>query len=274
MREMSVALAKKLAGLRGRQHPADRLVGLGQDDADARGRGAAGGEPGALARARPSCASTPTCSARRPSRATPARSCCAGCWSGRASSSAPRRPSSACWSRRRTGLVFVDEVDKIRSHVGGQPNVSGIRAQEALLTLIENEAVPFTLPRLGRRRHGERRLERPALRLRRRLRGPLRRRLPPRHGRAGTRARCKPVTVVDETARVREELPFALRDWLKHRGPLRVRDEPAVPLALRRGRAARRRSPRRRSRRSSPRAASRACASRRPTSRASASSSR
>ena len=30
--------------------------------------------------------------------------------------------------------------------MGGQPNISGIRAQEALLTLIENEAVPFTLP--------------------------------------------------------------------------------------------------------------------------------
>ena len=44
------------------------------------------------------------------------------------------------------GLVFVDEVDKIRNHVGAQPNVAGIRAQEALLTLIENEAVPFTLP--------------------------------------------------------------------------------------------------------------------------------
>jgi ATP-dependent Clp protease ATP-binding subunit ClpX len=48
--------------------------------------------------------------------------------------------------RAASGLVFVDEVDKIRSHVGGQPNVAGIRAQEALLTLIENEAVPLTLP--------------------------------------------------------------------------------------------------------------------------------
>src|SRR5512147_312429 len=44
------------------------------------------------------------------------------------------------------GLVFVDEVDKIRSQVGGRPNVAGIRAQEALLTLIENESVPFVLP--------------------------------------------------------------------------------------------------------------------------------
>ncbi len=44
------------------------------------------------------------------------------------------------------GIVFVDEVDKIRSKVGGRPHVECIRAQEALLTLIENEAVPFELP--------------------------------------------------------------------------------------------------------------------------------
>jgi ATP-dependent Clp protease ATP-binding subunit ClpX len=44
------------------------------------------------------------------------------------------------------GVVFVDEVDKIRAHVGGEAHAAGIRAQEALLTLIENEAVPFTLP--------------------------------------------------------------------------------------------------------------------------------
>jgi ATP-dependent Clp protease ATP-binding subunit ClpX len=49
-------------------------------------------------------------------------------------------------SRVSRAVVFVDEVDKIRSVVGGQPNVLGIRAQEALLTLIENEAVPFSLP--------------------------------------------------------------------------------------------------------------------------------
>ncbi|MEM6453610.1 MAG: AAA family ATPase [Acidobacteriota bacterium] len=44
------------------------------------------------------------------------------------------------------GIVFVDEIDKIRSHIGQRPNVAGIRAQEALLTVMENEAVPFTLP--------------------------------------------------------------------------------------------------------------------------------
>lgn len=44
------------------------------------------------------------------------------------------------------GLVFVDEVDKIRANLEGSPNVRGIRAQEALLTLMENEAVPLDLP--------------------------------------------------------------------------------------------------------------------------------
>ena len=46
----------------------------------------------------------------------------------------------------RRGIVFVDEVDKIRSRDGELINTTGIRAQEALLTVMENEAVPFTLP--------------------------------------------------------------------------------------------------------------------------------
>lgn len=58
----------------------------------------------------------------------------------------PSVPVDMLMRRAASGLVFVDEVDKIRSHIGGQPNVSGIRAQEALLTLIENEAIPLTLP--------------------------------------------------------------------------------------------------------------------------------
>jgi ATP-dependent Clp protease ATP-binding subunit ClpX len=48
--------------------------------------------------------------------------------------------------RAASGLVFVDEVDKIRTSIGAAPNISGIRAQEALLTLIENEAVELDLP--------------------------------------------------------------------------------------------------------------------------------
>lgn len=55
-------------------------------------------------------------------------------------------PTEALLERVRAGLVFVDEVDKIRAQVGDQPNVAGIRAQEALLTLIENERVPLELP--------------------------------------------------------------------------------------------------------------------------------
>src|ERR1700759_3904175 len=39
------------------------------------------------------------------------------------------------------GIVFIDEVDKIRSVVGTEPNVRGIVAQEAVLTLMENENV-------------------------------------------------------------------------------------------------------------------------------------
>jgi len=58
----------------------------------------------------------------------------------------PQAKPEHCLARATHGLVFVDEVDKIRSHVGDQPNVRGIRAQEALLTLIENEAVPLDLP--------------------------------------------------------------------------------------------------------------------------------
>src|SRR5205085_3471511 len=41
------------------------------------------------------------------------------------------------------GIVFIDEVDKIRAQVSGSPNVRGIVAQEALLTLMENEHVRF-----------------------------------------------------------------------------------------------------------------------------------
>lgn len=58
----------------------------------------------------------------------------------------PTAPVDVVLARASCGLVFVDEVDKIRSQVGGQPNVAGIRAQEALLTLIENEAISFELP--------------------------------------------------------------------------------------------------------------------------------
>jgi ATP-dependent Clp protease ATP-binding subunit ClpX len=58
----------------------------------------------------------------------------------------PGAPIEDVLARASHGLVFIDEVDKIRSRVGDQVQVSGIRAQEALLTLIENESVPLRLP--------------------------------------------------------------------------------------------------------------------------------
>jgi ATP-dependent Clp protease ATP-binding subunit ClpX len=58
----------------------------------------------------------------------------------------PEAPLETLLQRVSGGLVFVDEVDKIRSHVGNELHAAGIRAQEALLTLIENESVPFRLP--------------------------------------------------------------------------------------------------------------------------------
>ena len=44
------------------------------------------------------------------------------------------------------GIVCVDEVDKIRAVVGGEPNVKGIIAQDSLLTLMENENVQVEMP--------------------------------------------------------------------------------------------------------------------------------
>jgi len=44
------------------------------------------------------------------------------------------------------GIVCVDEVDKIRSVIGGEPNVKGIVAQDSLLTLMENEYIQVDMP--------------------------------------------------------------------------------------------------------------------------------
>ena len=44
------------------------------------------------------------------------------------------------------GILFVDEIDKIRSHVGAEANVRGIIAQESLLTLMESEVQLVPIP--------------------------------------------------------------------------------------------------------------------------------
>jgi ATP-dependent Clp protease ATP-binding subunit ClpX len=111
------------------------------------------------------------------------------------------------------GLVFIDEVDKLRSRVGEEVQVSGIRAQEALLTLIENEAVPLRLPDWA----GGATVAVDSSRLlfvcagafeglyetvfRRVIQG------------AGEQSLKK--TTVTESGRILEEVRFSLRDWLR-----------------------------------------------------------
>ena len=116
--------------------------------------------------------------------------------------------------RARQGLVFVDEVDKIRSLVGGGPNVRGIRAQEALLTLIENEAVPLDLPLwLG---GGAVTVDSSGLLFV--CAGAFEGLYDAVYDRITIgidRGSLKPVTVVVD-AKVREELQFRLRDWLRN----------------------------------------------------------
>jgi ATP-dependent Clp protease ATP-binding subunit ClpX len=112
------------------------------------------------------------------------------------------------------GLVFVDEVDKIRSQVGGEPNIAGIRAQEALLTLIENEAVAFALPDWAG--GGTVNLDSSGVLFV--CAGAFEGLYDAVYHRvtAGKdQGALKPVTIVDESGRAREELQFSLRDWLK-----------------------------------------------------------
>jgi len=111
------------------------------------------------------------------------------------------------------GIVFVDEVDKIRSHAGGESNPHGILAQESLLTLMENEDVEFRLPDSGARERvntasilfvaGGAFEELYDAVLHRALLGK-------------DAAPLKPVTVVSQTGEMREELPFHLRNYLRY----------------------------------------------------------
>ena len=121
----------------------------------------------------------------------------------------------ALLERARRGLVFVDEVDKIRSHVGDRPNVPGIRAQEALLTLIENEAVPLRLPDwAGRRRRS------PSTRAGCCSSAPApsrasATRVYDRVTVGRDRGQLRATTTL-EPGKVDEQLRFSLRDWLRN----------------------------------------------------------
>lgn len=121
-------------------------------------------------------------------------------------------PVAELLDRASRALVFVDEVDKIRSVVGGRPNTSGIRAQEALLTLIENEAVQFRLPDWA----GGETVEIDSREILFVCAGAFEGLYDSVYDRVtigDDRGALQPVTVVDG-GKVREELPFSLRDWL------------------------------------------------------------
>jgi ATP-dependent Clp protease ATP-binding subunit ClpX len=109
------------------------------------------------------------------------------------------------------GIVFIDEVDKIRAQVSGQPNVRGIVAQEALLTLMENENVEFDVDGMRFGVNSSNILF---------IVGGAFEELYEAVFRRATIgqdvAPMKPVVVVSASGEVREELPFHLRDYLKY----------------------------------------------------------
>jgi ATP-dependent Clp protease ATP-binding subunit ClpX len=112
------------------------------------------------------------------------------------------------------GLVFVDEVDKIRAQVGGRPNVAGIRAQEALLTLIENEAVSLRLPDWA----GGGTVSVDSSGILFVCAGAFEGLYDSVYVRVTVgrdKGALKPVTLVED-GRVREEYQFALRDWVRN----------------------------------------------------------
>lgn len=111
----------------------------------------------------------------------------------------------------QSGIVFVDEIDKIRAVVSGEANVRGIVAQEALLTLMENENVEFEADGwtfvinssniLFVAGGAFEELYEAVLR-----RATIGQDVVP----------MKPVVVVSASGEVREELPFHLGDYLKY----------------------------------------------------------
>jgi ATP-dependent Clp protease ATP-binding subunit ClpX len=124
-------------------------------------------------------------------------------------------PLDALLARARNGIVFVDEVDKIRSFVGDRPNVAGIRAQEALLTLIENEAIPLRLPEWA----GGETITIDSSGLLFVCAGAFEGLHDSVYDRVTVgrdRGSLRATTTFDAPGRVNEELRFALRDWLRN----------------------------------------------------------
>jgi len=109
------------------------------------------------------------------------------------------------------GMIFIDEVDKIRADVRGQPNVRGIVAQEALLTLMENENVEFEVDGTTYAVNSSGVLFVAAGAFEELYESVFRRATIGQDV-----APMRPVVVVSASGEVREELPFHLRDYLKY----------------------------------------------------------
>ena len=109
------------------------------------------------------------------------------------------------------GMIFIDEVDKIRADVRGVPNVRGIVAQEALLTLMENENVEFEIDGKTHAVNSSGILFVAAGAFEELYESVFRRATIGQDV-----APMRPVVVVSASGEVREELPFHLRDYLKY----------------------------------------------------------
>ena len=123
----------------------------------------------------------------------------------------PDAPKAELLDAVSSGIVFIDEVDKIRANVSGEANVRGIVAQEALLTLMENETVSFEADGESFSINSSNVLF---------IAGGAFEDLYDAVLRRATLgqdvAPMKPVVVVSASGEVREELPFHLGDYLKY----------------------------------------------------------
>ena len=120
-------------------------------------------------------------------------------------------PAEALLGSVEHGIVFVDEVDKIRATVSGEPNVRGIVAQEALLTLMENENIEYEVDGRTHSINSSGVLFVAGGAFEELYESVLRRATIGQDV-----APMKPVVVVSASGEVREELPFHLRDYLKY----------------------------------------------------------
>ena len=147
---------------------------------------------------------------------------------GREAASSRRPTASSSWTR----------WTRSAARWAASRTSPGIRAQEALLTLVENESVPLTLPDWA----GGATIEVDTSGLLFVCAGAFEGLYDAVYDRVTVgkdQGALKPVTVVDESGRAAGGAPVLAAGLAEDRGPVRVRREPAVPVALRRDGAAR-----------------------------------